>query len=297
MSAAGYAARLAGWAARHGARADSVQYARPAAEGDTAALRLTPEGGARTRAVVVHGAGNDAVFPLLELFRALLDAGVEVFSFDVDGHGTGSTTVFTADGVRSAVAAAVAEAERGAAPLPLHLVGHSLGGALVLDALAAGAAPHAAGAVVLSTPLQVKLGPATVATELAGFFRPATLSQRAHYGLWGVVPAFGPVKRAAYPFRRRDADGRTWGYVDAVRALLDEMRLPERAASVAAPTLLVYSRGDRLSACGDGERLAAALPRAELLRISGASHYGVAFHPEAVAQTARWIADYAPETP
>lgn len=288
MSAGGYGARLAEWAARHGARASSVRYPRSEAEGETAALRLTPLAGARARAVVVHGAGNDAVYLLLELFRALLADGVEVFSFDVDGHGTGSTTVFTLATVRGAVAAAAAEAERGAEPLPLHLVGHSLGGALALDALAAGTVPHARSAAVLSAPLEVHLGPRTVASELAGFFRPATLSQRVHYGVWGLVPAFGPVKRAAFPFRRREPEGGTWGYVGTVRRMLGEMRLDERAAAVSVPTLLVYSRGDHLSGYRDGERLAAAIPRAELVCLHGPSHYGVAFHPEALARTVAW---------
>ena len=289
----GYGERLRGWAERHGARAATVRYARPEAGGETAALRLTPASGARARAVVVHGAGNDAVYLLLELFRALLREGMEVFSFDVDGHGTGSTTVFDVATVRGSVAAAAVAAEEGAPPLPLHLVGHSLGGALVLDALASGALPRVASAAVLSAPLEVHLGPRTVVSELAGFFRPATLSQREHYGLWGLVPAFGPVKRGAFPFRRTERGSGPFGYVRSVRALLDAMRLEERAAAIRAPTLLVYSRGVPLSGHHDGELLGARIPRARLLCLDRPTHYGVAFHPEAVRRTAAWTAAHA----
>jgi alpha-beta hydrolase superfamily lysophospholipase len=293
----GYGERLAAWAARAGAQAASVRYPRPAAGGTTAALRLAPAGGARARAVVVHGAGNDAVYLLLELFRALLARGVEVFAFDVDGHGTGSDTVFDVATVRGAVASAVEAAGADGDELPLHLVGHSLGGSLVLDALASGALPAVASAVALSAPLEVHLGPRTVVSELAGFFRPATLSQREHYGLWGLVPAFGPVRRASFPFRRTDAGGGAFGYVRTVRRLLDEMRLPERAAAVGAPTLLVYSRGDHLAGHHDGERLAAAIPGARLLCLERPTHYGVAFDREAVGRTAEWVATHpgAPE--
>ena len=285
-----YGERLAAWAWRAGARAEDVRYPRPEAGGEVRALRLAPAAPPRARVVVAHGAGNDAVYPLLELFRALLDAGCELFSFDVDGHGCGSTTVFAADTVRTAVAAAAEEAERGRPALPLHLLGHSLGGSLVLDALASGSLERAAAAAVVSAPLDVRIGARTVAGELRGFFRRATLGQRAHYGWWGLVPAFGPVKRAAYPFRRTDADGRAWSYVEAVRRLLAEMELERRVPAVRTPTLLVYSAADRIVPLAQGRRLAAAMERAGTLRaLAAPSHYGLPFDPEAVASIVGWI--------
>lgn len=284
-----YGARLAAWARRAGARAADVRYARPEARGEVCALRLLPSAPPRARVLAAHGAGNDAVFPLLELFRAFLRAGCEVFSFDVDGHGCGSTTLFSPDTVRTAVAAAAHAAEGDGPPLPLHAVGHSLGGSLLLDALASGGVEGAASAVVLSAPLDLRVGARAVLGEVGGFFTRGVLAQREHYGWWGLVPAFGPVRRAAYPFRRADADGRAWSYVSAVRRLLGEMRLEERAASVTVPTLLVYGRADRLVPHGDGERLAARMPAARLLSLDGATHYSVPFAPRAVDAAVRWM--------
>jgi alpha-beta hydrolase superfamily lysophospholipase len=285
-----YGARLAAWARRRGARVDALRYPRPEAGGEVCAVRLSPPGPARMRVLVAHGAGNDAVFPLLELFRALLAEGCEVFSFDVDGHGCTSTTVFAPDTVRTAIAAAADAAARGMPPLPLHVVGHSLGGSLLLDALAGGALDRAVSAVVVSAPTDVRIGGRTVAGELRGFFRRATLAQREHYGWWGLVPAFGPVKRAAYPFRRVDADGRAWSYVDAVRRLLAEMRLEERAARITVPTLLVYSHADWIVPHAQGERLAGVMRRAGTLRsLRTATHYGLPFDADAVAGITGWI--------
>ncbi|HEU0015401.1 MAG TPA: alpha/beta fold hydrolase [Longimicrobium sp.] len=288
-----YAERMRAWAARAGARAQTVRYPRPEARGEVCALRLAPRGEPRMRVVAAHGAGNDAVYPLLALFRALLDAGAEVFSFDVDGHGVASTTVFARDAVRTSVAAAVRVAEAGAPELPLHVLGHSLGGALVLDALASGALDRAASAVVMSAPLRVDVDARTVLGELRGFFRAATLAQREHYGLWGLVPALGPLKRAAYPFRRADASPGAWSYVDDVRALLRELDLENAAARIALPTLLVYGRADMLVRADQGVRLAARAPGAELLMLDGASHFGVPFHPAAVARTVEWMEAHA----
>lgn len=284
----GYGERLSAWAARLGARVDDVRYRRPEARGEVCAVRLRPRDTPRARVVAAHGAGNDAVYPLMELFRAVLRGGCEVFSFDVDGHGCGSSTVFDAGTVRTSVAAAADAAERDGPALPLHLLGHSLGGSLVLDALASGALDRVASAIVLSAPTSVDLGFRTVVSELAGFFRLATLAQREHYGAWGLVPAFGPVKRRAYPFRRTDAERGSWSYVSAVRRLLEGMRLEDRVDAIRVPTLLVYSRADRLVGHAQGERLAARMPAARLVSLDRATHYGVPFAPPAVEAVVRW---------
>jgi alpha-beta hydrolase superfamily lysophospholipase len=292
----GYAARLEPWAARLGARAIDVRYPRPEAGGEVCAIRLLPSESPAARVLVAHGAGNDAVYPLLELFRMLLREGCEVFSFDLDGHGCTSTTVFAPDIVRSAVAAAAEAAERDGPPLPLHVIGHSLGGSLVLDALAAGALDRAASAVILSAPVDVRIGARTAVAEVRGFFTRATLTQREHYGLWGLVPAFGPVKRATYPFRRVDADGRAWSYVAAVQRLLAEMDLEGRVADIRVPTLLVYSRADAIVPHAQGERLMMRMRRAGggLRSLSSATHYSLPFDAEAVASAVGWIREMQP---
>ena len=293
-TAGGYAQRLVAWAERLDARVHDERYPRPEAGGEVCAVRLSPRDGARVRVLVAHGAGNDAVYPLLELFRGLLRAGVEVFAFDLDGHGCASTTVFAPDTVRTAVPAAAEAAERGRPALPLHVVGHSLGGSLVLDALASGALEHAVSAIILSAPIDVRIGARTVIGELRGFFRRATLAQREHYGWWGLVPAVGPVKRTAFPFRRVDADGRAWSYVEAVRRLLAEMDLERRAGDIRVPTQLVYSYADRLVPLEQGIRLANALrcPHRGMHLPRTASHYSLAFDAEVVDHVVNFITHF-----
>ncbi|HEX8696423.1 MAG TPA: alpha/beta fold hydrolase [Longimicrobium sp.] len=283
------ARRLERWLAAAGARLETVRYARPEAGGEVSGFRLVPPD-PRGRVVAAHGAGNDALFPQVALFKALLRQGFEVFAFDVDGHGTASTTTFSVPAVETALPAAVAEAERGRPELPLLLQGHSFGGSLVLHALAAGAVPHASGAVVVSAPTFLTIDTGAALAELRNFLRPATLAQREHYGLWGLVPAFGPVRRGAYPFRRTGPAGGPFGYVAAVQSLLARLDLERRAPEVRAPVLLVYGTRDRLVPLAQGERLAARLPHAELLRIAGGSHWSTLLASEAVEAAAGWMA-------
>ncbi|HEV3049674.1 MAG TPA: alpha/beta hydrolase, partial [Longimicrobium sp.] len=122
-----------------------------------------------------------------------------------------------------------------------------------------------------------------------------TLTQREHYGVWGLVPAFGPVKRAAYPFRRVDADGRAWSYVAAVQRLLAEMDLERHVADIHVPTLLVYSHADAIVPNAQGVRLGMRMGDAAIVRsLPRATHYSLPFDPEAVAAVVRWIGQMQP---
>lgn len=276
------------WLRASGFGWERVRYARPEAGGDVAGFRLLPRGDPRGRVVAAHGACDDALFPLVALYAALLGRGFEVFAFDLDGNGWESTTRFSPEGIRGAVAAAVREAERGRPPLPLHLLGHSLGGALVLDALARGEAT-AESAVVVATPLEVRITARTALAELGSFFRPATLRQCAYYGLAGVVPAFGPVKRGAYPFRG-DARTGNFDYVAVFDALLRATNLRRCAGRVRVPVLLVYGGRDGIAPAAHGAELARLLPAAELVTVPGATHFSTASSPLAAERAAAWLA-------
>ncbi|MEW5930177.1 MAG: alpha/beta fold hydrolase [Gemmatimonadota bacterium] len=276
------------WLRASGFGWERVRYARPEAGGETAGFRLLPRGEPVGRVVAAHGACDDALFPLVALYAALLGRGFEVFASDLDGNGWESTTRFSPEGIRGAVAAAVREAERGRPALPLHLLGHSLGGALVLDALARGEAA-AESAVVVATPLEVRITARTALAELGSFFRPATLRQCAYYGVAGVVPAFGPVKRGAYPFRG-DARTGNFDYVAVFDALLRATDLRRAAGRVRVPVLLVYGGRDGIAPAAHGAELARLLPHAELVTVPGATHFSTASSPLAAETAAAWLA-------
>jgi hypothetical protein len=65
--------RLEAWLASVGGRLERTRYPRPG--GETAGYWLHPAVPARGRIVVAHGAGNDALYPLIALCKPLLRAG------------------------------------------------------------------------------------------------------------------------------------------------------------------------------------------------------------------------------
>ena len=90
-------------------------------------FRYTPAGSSRGRILAVHGL-NASKNVLNILAYALSDAGFEVFSIDMPGHGD-SATAFNAMRARDAVDQVF---ERLA---PDTVLGHSLGGSLLLDVM------------------------------------------------------------------------------------------------------------------------------------------------------------------
>jgi pimeloyl-ACP methyl ester carboxylesterase len=276
-------ARLEAWLAASGAHMETVGY--PRAGGRVRGFRLVPAGEARGRVLLAHGAGNDALYPLHALCKPLLRAGFEIFAFDLDGHGRESTTVFDVERIEDALADAAEHAEAGGPPLPLHLLGHSLGGSLVLHALSRPGWERVVSAAVISAPVRLRIGWAVLG-ELRGVFGRAALAQREHYGVWGVVPAVGPLKRRAFPFRGT-AGG--FGYVASVQALLERLRLDDAAERISTPVLLVYSRADGIVPTVQGELLASRIPGARLEMLERAPHWCVPFQPRTVARVAEWL--------
>jgi alpha-beta hydrolase superfamily lysophospholipase len=287
MRELGYERRLRSWAESRGHGFDRLSYPRPEAGGQTTAYRLMPAA-PRGVLVLVHGTGNDALFALPGLIKEALARGLEVFAFDLDGHGRGSTTVMRRDAITSAVPAALEHA-RARRDLPLHLWGISLGGSLALHALGPGGGEGVSSAVIVSAPIRLEVTIRAALAELRWSGVRAAWRERSHATLWEMIPAFGPFKRSLYPVRL-PRDGSTFGYIAEVSALIESLRLVERAPSVQAPVLLLYGARDRIVTLAQGEELVAHLPRARLLQVRG-SHLTTFYGEDMAARCLDWMED------
>jgi pimeloyl-ACP methyl ester carboxylesterase len=286
VSEPGYVRRFRAWALSQGVDWETTRFGRGTG-GESVAHRLSPAGGRpEARLVAVHGGGNDALFAWVGLFKPLLLRGVEIFTFDLDGHGQASTTLFTGPESAGCVRDAIGAATSARPELPLHLIGVSLGGALLLHELPRLAAASAA---LVAAPLRVRFGLRQALAEL----RPGVLRtlwrERDHYGLTGLIPAVGPLRRNLYPLRLAAPAEGTFGYVRVWDDTLQRLDLEHAARSVSTPTLLIYGGRDHIVPSEQGERLATLIPDASLQLLPRETHLTTPLHPRATAALLDWV--------
>jgi len=161
---------------------------------------VEPKGPLRGAAVLVHGL-TDAPFSMRHLAQFYAEAGFLAIVPRMPGHGTVPAGLADATWPEWAAATrlAVREARRRAPGLPLHLIGYSNGGALVLrhalEAAEAGG-PGLPDQLVLLSPM-VGVTPFARFAGLAGL--PALLPAFAGAAWLSVVPEFNPFKFNSFP--------------------------------------------------------------------------------------------------
>jgi pimeloyl-ACP methyl ester carboxylesterase len=283
MSELTYEKRFRVWAEREKVRIERVAY--PRGGGQTTAFRLIPR---EPRAVVVvcHGAGNDAMFGFVGLFRELLTHGFEIFTFDLDGHGRFSTTRWNRDEASTAIAQAVEQSGVRERRLPLHLLGVSLGGSLLIHALRD---LQVASAVVIASPLRISLSLRTVLREIGWRSIRTLWRERMDYGLFGLVPAFGPFKRSIYPVRLSDTPAGRFGYIQEMNHTLLDLDLERAAAGVTAPVLLLYGERDLTAPAEHGRMLLKALDNGELKILPYGTHLTTPVAEETITSVLGWF--------
>jgi pimeloyl-ACP methyl ester carboxylesterase len=284
MSELTYERRFRDWAEREKVRIERVAYSRSG--GETTAFRLVPPREPRAVVVICHGAGNDAMFGFIGLFRELLTHGFEIFTFDLDGHGRFSTTRWSGDTASSAIAHAVERSGVRGRHVPLHLVGISLGGSLLIHALRD---LPAASAAVIAAPLRIAFSPRTVFREIGWRSIQTLWRERQHYGLLGLVPAFGPFKRSVYPIRLGPSTKGRFGYIQQMNDTLENLDIERAAAAVIAPTLLVYGERDLTAPAEHGRVLQRALRTSELQILPSGTHLSTPVAPETIRSVIGWF--------
>jgi alpha-beta hydrolase superfamily lysophospholipase len=280
------------WADDHGVQWET--FALPLENGrcETTAHRLVPPLAPRRVVLTLHGAGNDAFFGWIGLFKELLRRGAEILTFDLPGHGRLCSTAFSLETSLEAVAAAVDECRRRHEPLPIHGVGVSLGGSVLLHSLGRGDLDLASATLIVA-PLEIVLSARSLLREVGRESFRTLLREREHYGLTGLIPSFGPFKRDIYPLRLATSPpAGAFGYVESLNAELRQMRLEEAAERMKEPVLLVYGERDSVVPIAQGERLKAAFPDAELFRVPRGTHLSTPLEPATTERILSWLEEH-----
>jgi len=191
---------------------------------------------------------------------------------------------------------------RAATPGPHVLAGHSMGGHLVLRALAEGRVDPVA--AVLSAPM-LGLKPAWVpdrvlhwlARRLSGLGDPRRPAWK-----WNEKPGVPPDDRIELlthdPERYGDElwwrgarpdivmGPASWGWVTSALASARLLQAPGVLEAIATPVLLLAARDDRLVEYGAIERAARRLPRGQLVRFGAESRHEILREADAVRERA-----------
>lgn len=260
------------WLSRHDVAARLENIPRPG--GTNAALWLTPNGGFAHALLFLHGMGNDHLYANLDLFTALVQAGIAVLSVDLDGHGVLSASTLSADGLDQLVPEAWALLRRLADDKILHLAGYSLGAALCLKAADA-LQPRTL--TLASFPLARPAKGRFLATEALTFLHPHFVAAARRHGLLAVWPAFGAFGRSRYPVRlaaMRDE----WAYVEEIERYM--MGVDPYALASALTVQSIWLGGERDLLCPPAQlqRVSQSAPHGRACAFSGVGHLTTLFH-------------------
>lgn len=249
-----------------------------------------PRGATGATVALVHGVGAEAIAPYFMWIRAMLGAGLQVLTFELDGHGSNPRELCF-PGIDDNLPAAVAflRAQPEVDPERIGLMGVSLGGACVLNAL-----PRLDGigaAVIVSTPHQVAIDPIRMHLEALGVFNPELLpvvcfeaSCESLLGFltrplrWGAAHAPGPLDFL---------DPRIERSISQLIAYLD----PLAAAKVTTtPSLYVYGEWDQLAPAWQARELHAAAAGPKALRLAPRrNHLTVMADAPAIRDAVGWM--------
>ena len=239
--------------------------------------------GQGTAVVFIHGLGA-SMYSWRHQLGPVLDAGHRVIAFDNRGMGFSERP---AEGYDNAAYTRLILALMDS----LHiadavLVGHSMGGAIALEATLA--APERVRGLVLigSAGLGVRY-PGTLRMARTPIVGPVVAALRGRRSVAGLLRSMygDPRKVTNAEIDQYYAPVAEPGYGRALRAILRRFRfdaLGPRLGEVRAPALVVWGGRDRLIPESLGRQLATALPRAALVVIPGAGHVVQEESPQAV---------------
>lgn len=255
----------------------------------THVFHLTPAGPPARRVIALHGAGNDALFGWVGLFKKLLLANAEILTIDLPGHGRRNRTEFSPSAAVETIARVFEEPRRSARQIPVHAVGISLGGALLLAALPKVQRWLESVALVVA-PLRIRFTLQSILPELRPHNFGILIREREHYGLTGLIPSFGPFRRDVYPLRLAGEVPRgSFGYIDVLNDALDELALQTAAREVHIPSLLIYGEHDRIVPIEQGEQLAGLIPHSILHPVASGTHLSTPIEPATIDRIVRWF--------
>jgi pimeloyl-ACP methyl ester carboxylesterase len=240
-----YVHRFHQWLKTEGYSFEESSYAR---SGGKAQVFLAKAKTVGPVAVVLHSTGCDKYTPLVHLYRMLLEQGISIFAFDLDGHGVASTHVLDTEalikgGVKSMVEAGLDAAHSKLDFEEIILIGQSLGGSIALDYVLGPTKIPVTKLVCLATPILIEQQLISFLKEATSLWHPSVWGNLKNFGLEGTIPAIGNFRRDVFPIRV--AKGR--GYAQGVINLINSFNLKERIKDLRTPCFWMHAHWDSIA--------------------------------------------------
>ncbi len=229
-----------------------------------------------------HGTGNDGVFPQLQLFRDFLRVGWAVYSFDLPGHGFGSTTLLDSQPAVQVVRHAVKLACSQYQGLGIYGVGYSLGGAMLARAVIG--LSGLAGVRYIATPISLRhLGLRAALGELPAVWQKEFYQQSFFYGNLGMIPPLGRFRRQRFPIRIPPAHYPKH-YIEHVADVVEQMDVPQAIKGSPLQNMFVYANNDLIVPLAQGKLLAQTCRQGQLWTVPKLTHYTLLFRTNLAAE-------------
>jgi pimeloyl-ACP methyl ester carboxylesterase len=226
--------------------------------------------------VFLHGAGFDHSAWALHS-RWFAHHGHAVLAPDLPGHGRSAGPALPSIGAMADWTAALLDA---AGAKPAHLIGHSMGSLIALEA----AARHPGRVAALSligTAATMSVGPDLL--QVAEANDQAAIDMVSIWGLGAAAELGGSLAPglwmhgSAQATLSRCPPGVLFNDLSACNAYQDALA---SAARVTVPTTLVLGERDMMTPAKSGKALAAAMPQARSIVLRGAGHMMMAERPD-----------------
>lgn len=251
---------------------------------DAGARLLMPAMSPRAVVVVAHGGGNDRSFGLWHMAPRLLERGCAIALAHLPGHGMGGSDALTVEAARERIDALTAAA-RAAVPVPIIGLGQSVGGGLILDAVARNVPFD--GAITVSAAIRLELS-ASVLREVAVAASPAAWRALRYATVAELMPAVGRFHRRRFPVRVAPGAHYLVALAEVVAALDLVVRL--RQAQPPYPVLLVHGGTDGIIPVEQAREVAAALgDRGRLAIFDGLHHLDPLFDEGVICRIIEYI--------
>jgi pimeloyl-ACP methyl ester carboxylesterase len=220
----------------------------------------------RVCAVLFHGTGNDALFCWENLILDLLKTGRAVLTFDLPGHGRGSSTVLNEESfARTGYFLPGLLSELCPERPEWEAIGYSLGALAALRLVAHNPGPWRA-LVLMALPERVTLTSLFMVIEALSFLQKGWWQQFKHYGWDASFPAFASVRRKRFPIRLDPSI--PMSYPAFVGHLLQKTDVRAELKALQVPLLLLYGTRDHLARAAYGQELSASCQL-----VTGANHF------------------------